>query len=83
MLRSLYVIPFLVILNFASPAAFAYSGSECEVQDCSNSKPAKAKSNKNPNTTPKEQAKDKAAQEKASLADKVPADLKKVTDLFK
>ena len=86
MKRGLYVLPVFLMLSFASSVTFAYSGSECEVQDCSNGKPAKAKAkdNTNPNAnTPKEQAKDKAAQEKNALADKVPANLKKVSDFLR
>lgn len=42
---ALSVISALLMLSFASSAALAYSGSECEVNDCSsNAKPAKANS---------------------------------------
>jgi hypothetical protein len=84
MKRGLYVIPVCLMLAFVSTSSFAYSGSECEVQDCSSPKPTKAKAkNAPPKEQAKDQAKDKAAQEKNTLSDKMPTSLKKATDLFK
>ena len=45
-----------LVLCFPSGAVFAYSGSECEVNDCGSAKPAKANSN-----ATKEQAKGSSA----------------------
>jgi hypothetical protein len=90
----LSVISAFLILSFASSTVLAYSGSECEVNDCS--QPSKAKSNtgkgqtkakteagavtKAKPATVKEQAKDQA---KDKLTEKLPSQLQGLTGLLK
>jgi hypothetical protein len=88
MKSTLYAISVSLMLSFTSSAVFAYSGSECEVNDCTSAKPAKANSKatkgqakakaegKAKPATPKEQAKDK-------LTEKLPSQLQGLTGLLK
>ena len=89
----LSVISAFLLLAFASTAVLAYSGSECEVNDCSKPGPNKAGSTTSkgqPKTKAalkedaKEGAKDEAkAQSKAKLVEKTPASLREVSGFFK
>ena len=85
----LHAISLFFVLSLAHSSAIAYSGSECEVNDCSKPGPAKGAS-----TTAKAQPKTKAevkatakeetkAQGKAKLLDSAPAGLKDAAGLFK
>jgi hypothetical protein len=85
----LYAISAFVALSFASTAALAYSGSECEVNDCS--KPSSTKSKSNTTTSqPKTKAELKAdvkdeakAQAKSKVLEKTPTPLRDVAGFFK
>jgi hypothetical protein len=85
----LSVISAFLLLAVASTSALAYSGSECEVNDCSKPGPNKATS-----TTAKGQAKTKAelkeaskeeakTQSKAKVMEKSPSPLREVSGFFK
>ncbi len=85
----LYAIPAFLMLSIVSATSSAYSGSECEVNDCSKPSPTKVKAsatNSQPKPKPevKTVAKDEAKnQAKAKLLDKAPASLRDVTGFFK
>lgn len=84
-----YAISAFLMLSFASTAALAYSGSECEVNDCSKPGPAKSKSapsKSQPQTKAevKAAAKDEAkTQAKTKLMDSAPSALKDAAGFFK
>lgn len=85
----LSVISAFLMLAFVSTTVLAYSGSECEVNDCSKPGPSKATSTTTkgqPKTKAelKEEAKEEAkTQSKAKLLDKAPASLRDVGGFFK
>jgi hypothetical protein len=85
----LSVISAFLLLAVVSTSVHAYSGSECEVNDCSKPGPNKASS-----TTAKGQPKTKAelkeaskeeakTQSKAKLVEKSPSPLREVSGFFK
>jgi hypothetical protein len=85
----LYAISAFVALSFASSSALAYSGSECEVNDCSKPSSSKAKSNST-TSQPKTKAELKAdvkneakSQAKAKVLEKTPSPLRDVAGFFK
>ncbi|SDH40032.1 hypothetical protein [Propionivibrio dicarboxylicus] len=84
----LHAVPVLVALFLAHGSAFAYSGSECEVNDCS--KPGPAKGAAATKATPKTKAEVKEAvkeeaktQGKAKLLENAPSALKDAAGFFK
>lgn len=80
----LYAVSALLMLSFAGNAALAYSGSECEVNDCS-AKPTKAKSGKDqPKAKSKAEAKAEAKTEaKNNLVEKASSQLRDIPGFFK
>lgn len=85
----LYAASALFILCLTGNSALAYSGSECEVNDCSKPAPAKAGS-KTAAAQPKTKAEVKAqvkeeakTQTKAKLLDSAPAPLRDAAGFFK
>lgn len=86
---ALSVISALLLLAFASTTVLAYSGSECEVNDCSKPGPNKVSSTASKGQTKtkaelKEDAKEEAkTQSKARLMDKAPASLRDASGFFK
>jgi hypothetical protein len=83
----IYAVSALLMLSVASSTALAYSGSECEVNDCSKPGPAKTSTTKaQPKTKAeiKNEAKDEAkTQGKAKLMDSAPSAVKDVGSFFK
>ena len=95
----IYAVSVFLTLSFASSAVLAYSGSECEVNDCSSNKPEKAKAKKDQakpaslkeqakpaslKEQAKDQAKDKAKEKaRAKVSEKVPAELQGINGLLK
>jgi hypothetical protein len=83
----LYAVSAFVMLSFASTAALAYSGSECEVNDCSKPGSTKASATKSQPKTKAElkaDVKDEAkAQAKSKALEKAPSPLRDVAGFFK
>jgi len=83
----LYAVSAFLMLAVASTTVLAYSGSECEVNDCSKPGPAKSSTTKaQPKTKAeiKNEVKDEAkTQGKAKLMDKTPSVVKDVGGFFK
>jgi hypothetical protein len=85
----LSVMTACLLLAAASTTALAYSGSECEVNDCSKPGPGKASPSANqgqPKTKAalKAEAKEEAkTQSKAKLMEKSPSPLREVSGFFK
>jgi len=81
----LYAISAFLMLSFTSTTTLAYSGSECEVQDCSNSKPTKAntKATKGQPKTKAEVKGEAKTQAKTKSPEKASTPLQNVTGFFK